>query len=80
VPTSLVHALAVGERKMKNDQRDARKLSEMEIPSVHISSAGRRDSLNAQIDEAEELAAADPLYKRMQTMPGVGPMTAVGCV
>src|SRR4029077_9868889 len=47
VPASLVRALGVGERKLKNDQRDARKLSEMDcrmdVPSVHIPSAERRD-------------------------------------
>jgi transposase len=153
VPTSLVRALGVGERKMKNDQRDARKLSEMdcrmEVPSVHIPSAERRDqqarvtarqglveartklinvvrsyfrttataqvkatsktlaknarkqlshrrdgipdyiesilcvldSLNEQIAKADEalqaLAAADPVCKRLQTMPGVGPITSI---
>lgn len=153
VPSSLVRALGVGERKMKNDQRDARKLSEMdcrmEVPSVHIPSATRRDqqarvtarqglveartklintvrsyfrttasaqvkatsktlakntrkrlsqqregipdyiesilcvldSLNEQIAKADEalqqLAAADPVCKRLQTMPGVGPITSV---
>lgn len=47
VPASLVRALGVGDRGLKNDQRDARKLSEMdcrmEVPSVHIPSAERRD-------------------------------------
>lgn len=47
VPSSLVRALGVGERKLKNDQRDARKLSEMdcrmEVPSVHIPSEEHRD-------------------------------------
>ena len=39
-------ALGVGERGLKNDVRDARKLSEMDcrmaVPSVHIPSAARR--------------------------------------
>ena len=47
VPATLVRALGVGERKLKNDQRDARKLSEMDcrmgVPSVHIPSRERRD-------------------------------------
>jgi transposase len=153
VPASLVRALGVGERKLKNDQRDARKLSEMDcrmdVPSVHIPSAERRDqqarvtarqglveartklinivrsyfrtsgrsqvkatsktlaknvreklvqqpegipdyieqvlcvveSLNEQIDQADaalkELADTDPACKRLQTMPGVGPVTSV---
>jgi transposase len=153
VPSSLVRALGVGERKLKNDQRDARKLSEMDcrmdVPSVHIPSAERRDqqarvtarqglveartklinivrsyfrtsgrsqvkatsktlaknvreklvkqpegvpdyiehvlcvleSLNAQIEQADaalqELANTDVVCKRLQTMPGVGPVTSV---
>lgn len=151
VPSSLVRALGVGERKLKNDQRDARKLSEMdcrmEVPSVHIPSAQRRDqqaritarqalvevrtklvntvrsyfrsaelsqvkatpktlaknlraklqpaelptyieqvlcvldSLNTQIAEADEalrvLANADETCRRLQSMPGVGPVTSL---
>jgi transposase len=153
VPSSLVRALGVGDRQLKNDQRDARKLSEMDcrldVPSVHIPSAQRRDqqarvtarlglveartklvnivrsffrtsgrsqvkatsktlvknvrkrlaqqpeglpdyiehilcalnSLNEQIDQADaalqELANTDVVCKRLQTMPGVGPMTSV---
>jgi transposase len=46
VPSILVPALGVGERGLKNDVRDARKLSEMDcrmaVPSVHIPSAERR--------------------------------------
>jgi transposase len=153
VPASLVRALGVGERKLKNDQRDARKLSEMDcrmdVPSVHIPSTARRDqqarvtarqglvetrtklinivrsyfrttgrsqvkatsktlgknvreklaqqpegipdyieqvlyvldSLNEQITKADEalkeLADTDVACKRLQTMPGVGPVTSV---
>lgn len=153
VPTSLVRALGVGDRGLKNDQRDARKLSEMDcrmgVPSVHIPSALRRDhqarvtarqalvevrtklvntvrsflrmlalpavratpqtlaknlrrvlektaagvpdyiesllvsieSLNQQIKAAdaalEQIANEDPVCKLLQTMPGVGPVTAV---
>jgi len=153
VPSSLVRALGVGERGLKNDQRDARKLSEMDcrmnVPCVHIPSALSRDrqtevtarqalvevrtklvntvrsflrtkahprvkgtpeslaknlrlvllntpdglpdylerllatieDLNERIkaaDEAlEELAEQDPVCRLLQTMPGVGPVTAV---
>jgi transposase len=151
VPSSLVRALGVGERKLKNDQRDARKLSEMdcrmEVPSVHIPSAQRSDqqaritarqalvevrtklvntirsyfrsaelsqvkatpktlaknlrenlqraelptyieqvlcvldSLNTQIAEADEalkeLSKADETCRRLQSMPGVGPVTSL---
>ena len=153
IPSSLVRALGVGERKLKNDQRDARKVSEMdcrmEVPSVHIPSAERReqqaritarqalvevrtklvntvrsyfrsvelaqvkatpktlaknvraklkqqseeipdyieqvlcvlDSVNAQVAEADEalkeLATADETCRRLQTMPGVGPVTSL---
>lgn len=58
VPSSLVRALGVGERKLKNDQRDARKLSEMdcrmEVPSVHIPSAQHRD-LQARVTSRQAL-------------------------
>lgn len=153
IPSSLVRALGVGERKMKNDQRDARKVSEMDcrmdVPAIHIPSAERReqqaritarqalvevrtklvntvrsyfrstslsqvratpktlaknvrlklkqqsqeapdyleqilvvlDSVNAQIAEANEalkkLADADATCCRLQTMPGVGPVTSL---
>src|SRR5689334_1302144 len=47
VPAALVRALGVGERRTKNDQRDARKLSEMscrmEVPSVHVPSHQARE-------------------------------------
>jgi transposase len=47
VPAALVRALGVGERRTKNDQRDARKLSEMscrmEVPSVHVPLQQSRD-------------------------------------
>ena len=46
VPATLVRALGVGERRQKNDQRDARKLSEVstriDLPSVHVPSASSR--------------------------------------
>ena len=153
VPSTLVRALGVGERGLKNDQRDARKLSEMDcrmdVPSVHVPSPERRDqqarltardalvaartqlvnvvrsyfrtqalpsvratpktlakhvrahllktsegvpdyiehllktidTLNEQIAQADEalkqLADTDPVCKRLQTMPGVGPVTSL---
>lgn len=47
VPASLVRALGVGERGMKNDKRDARKMSEMDcrmpVPSIHVPSPLRRE-------------------------------------
>lgn len=47
VPATLVRQLGVGERGIKNDQRDARKLSEVstrvELPSVHVPSALSRE-------------------------------------
>ena len=46
VPSSLVRALGVGARGLKNDERDARKLSEMDcrmdVPSIHIPSMTSR--------------------------------------
>ena len=47
VPATLARALFVGERGIKTDQRDARKLSEVstrvELPSVHVPSQQSRD-------------------------------------
>ena len=58
VPSILVPALGVGERGLKNDVRDARKLSEtdcrMAVPSVHIPSAARR-AHQAQLTAREAL-------------------------
>ena len=63
VPSILVPALGVGERGLKNDVRDARKLSEMDcrmaVPSVHIPSAVRRA-------HQEQLTAREALV-RMRT-------------
>lgn len=43
VPATLVKQLGVGERRLKNDKKDARKISEVstriDLPSVHIPSA-----------------------------------------
>jgi transposase len=47
VPATLVRQLGVGERGIKNDQRDARKLSEVstriDLPSVHVPSEQSRE-------------------------------------
>ena len=47
VPATLVRQLGVGERGVKNDQRDARKLSEVstriDLPSVHVPSELSRE-------------------------------------
>ena len=47
VPSTLVHALGVGARRTRTDQRDARALSEascrINLPSVHIPSARSRE-------------------------------------
>jgi transposase len=47
VPATLVRSLGVGQRGLKNDERDARVLSEascrMDLPSVHIPSALSRE-------------------------------------
>jgi len=153
VPASLVRLLGVGDRSLKNDRRDARKLSEtdcrIEVPSVHIPSQMSREKqaravardamvkartklintvrsylrtlamppvravpttlpanvrrvldsqpagipdfvehllcaiegLNEQIGQAElalkQVAQSDPVCANLQSMPGVGPVTAV---
>src|SRR5215471_1811007 len=47
VPTTLVRSLGVGERRIKNDRRDAQLLSEascrIDLPSVHVPSAASRE-------------------------------------
>jgi len=47
VPATLVKALGVGERGLKSDKRDARKLSEVssriDLPSVHVPSSESRE-------------------------------------
>jgi transposase len=47
VPATLVRSLGVGQRRIKNDERDARVLSEassrIELPSVHIPSTTSRE-------------------------------------
>lgn len=58
VPATLVKQLGVGDRGMKTDLRDARKLSEVstriELPSVHIPSAETRE-LRAMLRSRETL-------------------------
>lgn len=61
VPSALVRALGVGERGLKNDRRDARKLSEMDcrmdVPSVHIPSPVRREQ-QARLTARDALVAS----------------------
>lgn len=83
VPASLVRALGVGERGLKNDVRDARKLSEMdcrmEVPSVHIPSQMRREhqarltARNALVQVRTKLVNTVRSFLRMQV---VGPIRA----
>jgi len=60
VPSRIVRALGVGDRRIKNDQRDASALSaascRSELPSVHIRSAVSRE-LQALFRMREELVA-----------------------
>lgn len=60
VPATLVRQLGVGERGIKTDQRDARKLSEVscriDLPSVHIPSQSARE-LRSLIRSRELLVA-----------------------
>lgn len=81
VPSSLVRALGVGERRLKNDRRDARKLSEMdcrmEVPSVHIPSARSRErqaevtSRQALVETRTQLVNTVRSYTRTKAMPRV---------
>jgi transposase len=81
VPSILVRALGVGERRLKNDQRDARKLSEMDcrmdVPSVHIPSARSRDrqaevtSRQALVEARTQLVNTVRSYTRTKAMPRV---------
>jgi transposase len=156
VPATLVRQLGVGERRLKTDERDARKLSEVscriDLPSVHVpterartlrSILRARDALietrtrlishirgwlrqqlvkvgggatatfserarvaaaNAKVEFATHIvqvlavldalkpqiaaqnlqlqkeAKADPVCRRLMTIPGVGPITAIGFV
>lgn len=81
VPSSLVRALGVGERGLKNDRRDARKLSEMdcrmEVPSVHIPSATSRDrqaevtSRQALVEVRTKLVNTVRSFMRIKALPRV---------
>lgn len=83
VPASLVRALGVGERRLKNDVRDARKLSEMDcriaVPSVHIPSLMRREhqarvtARNALVQVRTKLVNTVRSFLRMQAL---GPVRA----
>jgi transposase len=61
VPATLVRSLGVGERRMKSDKRDARKLSEVscrvDLPSVHVPSTESRQ-LKTQLGMRDSLVAA----------------------
>jgi transposase len=61
VPATLVKQLGVGERKLKTDKRDARKLSEVscriDLPSVHIPSSEARE-LRAMLKTRHALIGA----------------------
>ena len=61
VPATLVRSLGVGERGMKSDKRDARKLSEVscriELPSVHVPSMQSRQ-LKTELGMRDALVAA----------------------
>jgi transposase len=81
VPSSLVRALGVGERGLKNDRRDARRLSEMdcrmEVPSVHIPSARSRErqaevtSRQALVESRTALVNTVRSYTRTKALPRV---------
>jgi len=81
VPSSLVRALGVGERGLKNDRRDARKLSEMdcrmEVPSVHIPSASSRDrqaevtSRQSLVEVRTKLVNTVRSFMRIKALPRV---------
>jgi transposase len=61
VPGSLVRSLGVGERGLKSDKRDARKLSEVscrvDVPSVHVPSTESRQ-LKTRLGMRDALVAA----------------------
>jgi transposase len=81
VPSSLVRALGVGERGLKNDQRDARKLSEMDcriqVPSIHIPSQMHREhqarvtARAALVEVRTKLVNTVRSFLRMKAMPQV---------
>lgn len=65
VPASLVKSLGVGERGMKSDKRDARKLSEVscriDLPSVHVPSMDSRE-LKTRLGMRDALVAARTMF------------------
>lgn len=81
VPASLVRALGVGERGLKNDKRDARKLSEMscrmEPPAIHIPSPLSREHQEqvtmrqALVDSRTKLVNTVHSHLRMRALPRV---------
>jgi transposase len=79
VPSSLVRALGVGDRGMKNDQRDARAVSKMDcvmdVPSVHIPSTSSRDrraevtARQALVEVRTKLVNTVRSFMRTKAMP-----------
>jgi transposase len=65
VPATLVRSLGVGERGMKSDKRDARKLSEVscriDLPTVHVPSAESRE-LKTRLGMRDALVAARTMF------------------
>jgi len=61
VPGTLVRSLGVGDRRLKSDKRDARKLSEVscriDVPSVHVPSTESRQ-LNTRLGMRDALVAS----------------------
>lgn len=61
VPATLVRSLGVGERRMKSDKRDARKLSEVscriDLPTVHVPSTDSRQ-LKTQLGMRDALVGS----------------------
>jgi transposase len=70
VPATLVRTLGIGERRMKNDQRDARKLSEVsvriDLPRRRICESGaREDSIRREFEPhgvVEISKIAEPMH------------------
>jgi transposase len=65
VPATLVRSLGVGERGLKSDKRDARKLSEVscriDLPTVHIPSTESRE-LKTRLGMRDALVAARTMF------------------
>lgn len=81
VPAALVRVLGVGERGLKNDVRDARKLSEtdcrMEVPHVHIPSQLSREkqarvtARNGLVEARTKLINTVRSYLRTLALPAI---------